>query len=727
MDTAFSSYTFTDISEALFDTAQEKFDKYQSRMAFKVLDIERDVADQGYGEESFDLVIASLALYATKNLEATLSNVRRLIKPGGYLLLLELTDPNVMRFGLVLGGLPGWWLGHQEGRTLSPCVSSDIWGKLMKNAGFSGIDASTLHRADVPVPFSAMLTQAVDDRVTFLRDPLASTQQPLSVESLTIIGGKTPLAASLISEIQREASPHYERIKLAVTLADISVDDIPVMGTVLSLTELDEPAMVSMTPEKLKPFQELFKQSKNILWVGYGAQGDNPFGNMFTGVQRTLHTEMAHLRVQFLNFHVLEEASSELIAKKLLHLEAADVWEQSGQLQDLLWYTEPELSVKKGEFFIPRFRLNRERNDRYNSSRRLIVKSLDRKDSTISIQQTENGYQVLEAETSRSPFLLDRTEIQVTHALLRSVLVTDTDSLFLVSGEDPETGNHVIALSETLESRIHVPKPWIVNCVKSEDQSTRLMLSLYLHFLAQSWTRKLNPGATLAVLDPDFSIAAVLAKYAELKGLQLVLFTTKESSCSRPWIHIHPQSTRRELASKVPPNIARLLNVGGDNDILNVLMGILPADCQIETEQKITREASQFTLHSATEQIVTKFQAAWTRAHSENMPVNDYRLPVIDLKELIEGQQQPSSQSMITWGRKSLPVQVQAATKAVKFAKDKTYWLVGLTGGLGLSLCQWMARQGAKYIALSSRNPKIDDSWLRQMASKGCNIRVFAK
>ena len=82
---------------------------------------------------------------------------------------------------------------------------------------------------------------------------------------------------------------------------------------------------------------------------------------------------------------------------------------------------------------------------------------------------------------------------------------------------------------------------------------------------------------------------------------------------------------------------------------------------------------------------------------------------------------------MITWDGSNLPIQVRPATRAVKFAKDKTYWLVGLTGGLGLSLCQWMARQGARYIALSSRNPKIDKNWLQQLASNGCNIRVFAK
>lgn len=189
MDTAFSTYTFTDFMVSQFDLAQEKFEKYQARMAFKALDIEKDPLEQGYGEESYDLIIASLALHATKNLESTLANVRRLLKPGGFLVLLEMTDPNVIRMGLVLGGLPGWWLGHDEGRTLSPSVSVQQWSDLMRKVGFSGVDTFTPHHSELPIPFSVMAAQAVDDRVSLLRNPFESSAEPLGVESLTIIGG----------------------------------------------------------------------------------------------------------------------------------------------------------------------------------------------------------------------------------------------------------------------------------------------------------------------------------------------------------------------------------------------------------------------------------------------------------------------------------------------------------------------------------------------------------
>ena len=56
-----------------------------------------------------------------------------------------------------------------------------------------------------------------------------------------------------------------------------------------------------------------------------------------------------------------------------------------------------------------------------------------------------------------------------------------------------------------------------------------------------------------------------------------------------------------------------------------------------------------------------------------------------------------------------------------------TYWLVGLTGGLGLSLCRWMISRGAKYIVISSRNPKIDPRWMTLFASLKATVKVYAK
>ncbi|KAL2698592.1 hypothetical protein AAEP93_009980 [Penicillium crustosum] len=726
MGSSFASYTYTDILDSQFDDARERFSDYQSRMAFKVLDIEKDIGEQGYEEGCFDLVIAPLALYATRKLEVTLTNVRRLLKPGGYLVMLELTNSDVMRFGLILGGLPGWWYGHEEGRTLSPCVSEEDWEELIQKVGFSGFETLVSSSKTLPVPFSVMVTQAVDHRVNFLRDPLAANHGPLGVGSLTIIGGKTSLTADMVADITTAVRPHYSNIYTASSLGDLASANLPVMGSVISLIELDGPVLKHMSPENLKSFQELFKQSKNVLWLGHGAHGENPYGNMFAGVQRTLAMEMTHLHIHFLNLHSLHDADANIIATKLLHLEAAEIWDQAGLLDGILWSNERELVLQNGHLKIPRFRLNSGRNDRYNSSRRLIISEVERAGSVVTIQPTEIGYQIEEKDTRIPSSFPDDVSIDVTHSLLRAVRITPSDNYFLVVGKNGRNGERVIALSHTLDSQVCVPHGLVVRCGDSEELGIRSMLTLYFHFLAFSMLQQLQSGMTLAVLDSDVSFAPVLAKYANEKGIQLALLTTKKGHCSWPWIRIHPNSTRREILSKLPVNVLRLVNMGGSSDVAALLRACLPTECHFESENTLTANCSHSQYNSDRGKLAMQLQNSWTRAQYDLMPVNMHKFVPLRLEDLIRAQSPLMQQLLVAWGESQLVVQVRPATKKVKFSKDKTYWLVGLTGGLGLSLCQWMIGQGARYIALSSRNPSIDDQWLQRMAASGCTVRVFS-
>lgn len=60
----------------------------------------------------------------------------------------------------------------------------------------------------------------------------------------------------------------------------------------------------------------------------------------------------------------------------------------------------------------------------------------------------------------------------------------------------------------------------------------------------------------------------------------------------------------------------------------------------------------------------------------------------------------------------------------ISFLGNKTYWLFGLTGGLGLSLCEWMVQRGARYCILSSRNPNIEAAWLHEMDAKKVVVKI---
>ena len=86
---SYKDYTFTDISPSFLATAREAlsgsgFDD----MIYNVLDIEHDPEANGY-EPIYDVAIACQVLHATSNMNRTLTNVGKLLKPGGKLVLVE--------------------------------------------------------------------------------------------------------------------------------------------------------------------------------------------------------------------------------------------------------------------------------------------------------------------------------------------------------------------------------------------------------------------------------------------------------------------------------------------------------------------------------------------------------------------------------------------------------------------------------------------------------------
>jgi aspyridone synthetase (hybrid polyketide synthase/nonribosomal peptide synthetase) len=100
----YSSYTYTDISTGFFESASEKFRDHSGKIAFRLLDIEKDPILQGYLEHSYDIIIAANVLHATRNLTETMQNARRLLKPGGFLVMMEITGPEILRTGFIMGG-----------------------------------------------------------------------------------------------------------------------------------------------------------------------------------------------------------------------------------------------------------------------------------------------------------------------------------------------------------------------------------------------------------------------------------------------------------------------------------------------------------------------------------------------------------------------------------------------------------------------------------------------
>jgi hybrid polyketide synthase/nonribosomal peptide synthetase ACE1 len=725
---SFSAYTYTDISSGFFEKAQDKFAKHRSRMVFKTLDIEKDIESQGYEAGSYDLVVASLVLHATRNLEETMRNARKLLKPGGRLLMLELTDNDPIRFSFIFGGLPGWWLGYENGRTISPCVGIEEWEALMKKTGFSAIEAITPHNTTFPLPLSVIITQAVDDRIEFLREPLSSTIDALSAQHLTIIGDDDD---GIASRITASVSRHYPKpAKHIASLGDAAHDELPFLGSVISLVDLStEATFESVSAEKLSGLQGIFRRSKNILWVTAGGLASSPYRNMYRGLQRSVVKELKHIRVQLLDFESHADVSSDEIARRLLQLEASSRWEQDGQLHNLLWYQEPEVLVRAGYALVPRVRPSKQRNERYNAGKRRIAKAVDLGDAVVSIKASE-GHFAVESGGSRAAAGHGRVEVRLLHSITHPIQLTDGNFLYLSAGTLAD-GTHVVALSEALDSVVHVPKDRTVLVPKlsegGELSAKRAALGLYTRLFANGILAGTRPRDAVAVLDPGFSLGQALIPLAAEKGVQLALFTsvTSANGLSAPWIAVHPRATKSGLRKLVPSKTTRFVNIGGSEDLVAAFEEALP-DASIILRHG---RSAHVQLTGVTSTVPSFFQDAWAQFAVERVPAAGAHasLPVVTLDEVASGSVPSSAQVIVAWSASStVSVPLLPASKLVRFAPDKTYWMAGLTGSLGLSLVEWMVRQGARYIALSSRKPKVDPAWLRAVSAKGATVAVFA-
>ncbi|NES79910.1 MULTISPECIES: SDR family NAD(P)-dependent oxidoreductase, partial [unclassified Okeania] len=131
-------YTFSDIGGLFITKAQEKFHDYPF-VNYRTLDIEIDPSSQGFDSHQNDIIIAANVLHATTNIKQVLSHVRKLLAPGGILILYEATTQNRW-VDLIFGLLEGWWkFRDYELRPDYPLLSRFKWQQVLKEKGFGQV------------------------------------------------------------------------------------------------------------------------------------------------------------------------------------------------------------------------------------------------------------------------------------------------------------------------------------------------------------------------------------------------------------------------------------------------------------------------------------------------------------------------------------------------------------------------------------------------------------
>ncbi|KAI1080997.1 polyketide synthase [Whalleya microplaca] len=703
----FETYTFTDLSTGFFQEAELLFSPYKTHMVFCSLDVGADPITQGFTPGSYDLIVASL------------------------------------RHGFVFGTLPGWWAGAGEGRNISPYVPPERWDNVLRNTGFAGMDTITPSKFMDTYATSVFITQAVDEKVTFLREPLV-TPTPSSmvsrkdtIQDLVIIGGSTLWTAHLVAELEKILIDFSNKALYFMSLADVQHHKFSPGSTVLSLSELDKPIFQDMVHKDFEGLKQLIASEKTLLWVTNGRRARVPHANMSFAFLQNGRCENRELRLQSLDFEG-SKPDARTIAEALIRLDYASKVMATNNQTDLLWSIEPEIIVDSiGRHLVRRIVPMVDANNRYNSGRRIVTREINANETAVMFQVDDRQqYNIQDVSLCRSLSMPETSfYLRASHAIL-SPIKTPLGPRFLTLGPSSKSSKKVLTLAKSLASILPVAEDTFVECDECWTKSAEKLISLTAaNLFAASILESLISGQKLLVHNSDTVAAKILSRGAEEKGVS-VFFTTDSlmDENNSTWISIPEYLTKRQIRDILPDDIS-LFILFGSAPSNTTLISCLSACCRIETFGPALSDGNGLfendgsTSRVALADALSKALRNVEQRDSDLFQDPEFVIPPsFSCADIAAGKVLPNTiGGVIQWTENNVvQAQVNRLDANPIFKSDKTYWLVGLSRHLGLSICDWMIRCGAKYIIITSRNPQVEAAWEEAHSRKGIIIKIVA-
>ncbi|KAI0145542.1 hypothetical protein GGR57DRAFT_295646 [Xylariaceae sp. FL1272] len=738
---SFASYWFTDISSGFFESARASFETRSSNFVFKTFDVTRDPDSQDIPSASYDLVIASLVLHATPNLEQTLRNARRLLRPGGRLLMLEISPSAGTFFGIVFGAFPGWWSGAGEGRQLSPNISIGDWDTLLQKTGFSGLTANVGYGSvKTNEPFVVICSEAVDQDIALLREPLCPSQSPIAATSkslihdLLLVGGRESKLNSIVRDVAHLLSPQCESIRTVSSFADICNIQVSLSPdtVLLSLADLDCDVFTTLENTAWEALRAALMNVGMIVWVTQGRLAETPSANVITGLLRGALRETQSLKYLSLDFEDPESITPHAIATHLLRYVLSLRLQRKSNFKVT---AESEIVVgANGKLMIPRLKANKMMNDRFNSQMRKMMTSVDlhMRDTPSAIVQYDGsrGGLLQQPASTHVPSAHDM-QFNTTSSLSSAIRISSYSWLFPVLGKNPTSDEQRVALSATNSSVFDRSEKLSVDVDLSSDTEHLFLTLVVYELIANIMLDGLSDDDHILLYEPEPGLAVIVAGKAKEMNVKASFVTSSRANSGPDWLNLHPYSSDHLIPSTLASNVSVFFDLStqatpgsfGDSIKSKLPFGCLTKDLQSLFNDR-SRAPSKRHSNSILAVLEESVANALRRISSDSHP-SIAAASVINVSELSDMRSRPPSMTIIDWTTPG-PISIiqQPSVAQIRFSTSKTYWLVGLTGNLGLSLCEWMIRRGARYFVLSSRNPKVDDEWQHDVNSQGATIKI---
>ncbi|KAJ5671786.1 Acyl transferase/acyl hydrolase/lysophospholipase [Penicillium longicatenatum] len=312
---SFAEYHYTDISHVFLERARTRWPNLQAegRLKFQTLDIDKAIETQGLEPSSYDLVIAASVLHATPDLEKTIRTVRKTLKPGGRLILLEAIKPEDVATNFMAGLVPGWWVASEKWRPHSPAVSESVWDNCLRNNGFSGNDLVIRdYQNEKCHVVSIIVSTAVEDKS-------APQQAEVSTGKLVLVIDRKQSGQQVV-DLANQVCEHLGSERFSSTeICWFSAEHLKNQfanstgeDTVICLAEVNNPLLATLSEDGFAALRQLTKGASKLLWVAISSldAGNIADYSVVQGFLRSIRAEQPDSHIVNLNIEGEEDTAT---------------------------------------------------------------------------------------------------------------------------------------------------------------------------------------------------------------------------------------------------------------------------------------------------------------------------------------------------------------------------------------------------------------------------------
>lgn len=620
------------------------------------------------------------------------------------------------------------------------------WEAILKRTGFSGID--TISPQQLLNTFGTILfvSQATDEHMESIRAPLkASPILSFAEKRLAIVGGKTPGIETVAKQLDEILGSSFRTTQIFTTLEELEHVVLDDQLSVISLTELEQPVFKDITPGRWSGFKKLFVGEKTVLWLTSGRLEDDPYANMTVGFGRSSVHEEEDLVLQMLDIPNREHIDARNIAEVFVRL--ATLYPSD---KEILYTMEPEIVTdKQGRQLVPRLCPIQGANDRLNCIQRPIVHQVDMTATELELYWEHHNYGIRQLSRFEALNLADRyvlplhgihhelyvslsnndrsgtIELRTTKAIM-SAIRTPAGQMFLAIGVDANGSPH-LALISSLTSVIKAPRELAVRISADKLTLEDILILTAAHMVGTAVVEPLLPGQRLVLYKAPTVLAQAIQSRAISKNVHVVCATdeTDSEAVSDSWIRLSPNSGSWDLGQLIPTDAASFVSFSTEeSENEHTISSLLSAYCRKENTSTIFSRTGIIHGNQSLSVLANFLQTNLDHAQGH---LHGYAAKIIGLEPLARGEHPSGPLTVVDWTSSStnIPAQVTRFDTTPLFRGDRTYWICGLSGALGISLCDWMIGRGVKHLVLTSRNPRIDPAWVQDHKRNGANVEMF--